>query len=218
MSYDLTLDKIRYQQQNKKWELFDEIDINMLNKIISSFDNKKGSKNDVNVKILNLIWNSKCDIILYMIKNSLKLGHVPSEWKISKITPIQKVIGSNKIEDRRPINTLPVYEQVLEEVVKIQLIKFIDDNRIINPEQSGFRKGHSCETALQHSIMRWRKNLDKGLYTGVVFVDFARAFETINRNKLLNILHNIGIQGTVLKWLKSYLSERKQRVKFQNCL
>lgn len=102
--------------------------------------------------------------------------------------------------------------------MKNQLEQFIKDNNILKPEQSGFRKNHSCETTIQHSFIKWRKNLDKGLFTGIVFVDFARAFETINRNKLLIILHRIGLRNTVFDWFKSYLLCRSQIVNFQGAL
>lgn len=100
--------------------------------------------------------------------------------------------------------------------MKNQLDKFVNINEIINPEQSGFRKCHSCETAVQQSIISWRKDLDKGLFIGVVFIDFARAFETINRSTLLKILHKLGIVGVVLQWFRSYLDKRKQKVKFKD--
>lgn len=49
---------------------------------------------------------------------------------------------------------------------------------------------------------------------GVLHIDFARAFETINRSKLIQILNELGIEGVVLDWFISYLTNRKQRVKF----
>ncbi|CAD6212388.1 GSCOCG00011015001-RA-CDS, partial [Cotesia congregata] len=53
---------------------------------------------------------------------------------------------------------------------------------------------------------------------GVLFIDLKKAFETINRHKLLQKLESIGIGGTVLMWFESYLSQRKQRVKFGNVM
>ncbi|CAG5102989.1 Protein of unknown function, partial [Cotesia congregata] len=58
-----------------------------------------------------------------------------------------------------------------------------------------------CETTIQHSIIKWRNNLDKGKLTGIIFVDFARAFETINRKKLLKILFKLGIRDTALVYM-----------------
>lgn len=71
---------------------------------------------------------------------------------------------------------------------------------------------------MQCSLIDWRNDIDNGLYVGVVFIDFARAFETINRDKLLTILNKLGIGGTVYDWFKSYLNNRKQVVQFNDCV
>ncbi|XP_057333661.1 uncharacterized protein LOC130672900 [Microplitis mediator] len=199
-----------------KWEVFEDVDYDIIDKVINGLDCRKGSKNEINARLVKLIWKTKSDIILYMIKSSLKFGIVPHDWKISTIIPIQKVAGSVRVEDLRPINTLPLYEQILEHIVKIQLSKFIDDNNIINPEQSGFRRNHSCETALQHSIINWRKDLDKGLFIGVVFVDFARAFETINRDILIQILYESGIDGVLGTDCKLFADDMRLAVSCNN--
>ncbi|CAD6224365.1 GSCOCG00011771001-RA-CDS, partial [Cotesia congregata] len=121
---------------------------------------------------------------------------------------------ANKLNDYfiESINEL----KILEEVVKTQLENFIEDNSILSQDQSGFRKSHSCETTLQNSIIDWRNELDKGLFVGIVYLDFARAFETINRKRLIEKMKSLGITGVVLKWFESYLFDRKQRVKFKN--
>lgn len=161
----------------------------------------------MNASIVQLVWKANNNVLLNMINTSLKFGVVSQIFKTSTITPLQKVKGTNKADEMRPVNTLPVSEQILEEVVKTQLDRCINSNKLISPEQSGFRKNHSCESTLQHSIIRWRKNLDKSLYTGVVFIDFARAFETICRIKLLKKLHRYGLRKTVYSWFGSYLTD-----------
>lgn len=105
-----------------------------------------------------------------MIKYSLELGIVPDEWKISTIIPIPKVKNSKDVKDMRPINTLPIYKQSLEEIIKSQLENYVEINKILCDEQSGIRKKFSCETALQNSFISWRHALDKGKYIGVVYI------------------------------------------------
>src|SRR5436190_13702128 len=51
---------------------------------------------------------------------------------------------------------------------------------------------------------------------GVIFMDLKRAFETVDRDRLVGKLYQYGIRGVALEWLRSYLSNRKQQVKFQN--
>ena len=78
--------------------------------------------------------------------------------------------------------------------------------------QFGFRKKHSTEHALLSIIEEVRKNLDNGIYSCGVFVDLEKAFDTVNHQILLSKLDHYGIRDNALKWLKSYLSNRKQFV------
>lgn len=111
---------------------------------------------------------------------------------------------------------MPTYEKILETVVYKQLLKYLNKNNTLVPEQSGFRENHSCETALQNVLNEWKINCDNKQKTGVVFLDFKRAFETIDRNKLIKKLDKYGIKSNVLKWFTSYLTDRTQQVKFNN--
>lgn len=199
-----------------KWKNFDEITVSQVNKIIESLDCKKGAKTEINASIINIIWETEKKAIMFMLKNSLTLGVVPEKWKISTVIPIQKVKGNDKVENLRPINTLPIIEQILEQLVKIQLENFLAVNNILNEEQSGFRKSHSCETALQNCFIDWRNALDNGQLVGLLCIDLAKAFETINRTELINTLESLGISHIVKDWFTSYLGKRQQRVKFKN--
>jgi len=56
----------------------------------------------------------------------------------------------------KPINILPIYEKVLELVVKEQIEKYLQDNKIITEYQSGFRKNHSCEIQAIQTVFDWK--------------------------------------------------------------
>lgn len=93
---------------------------------------------------------------------------------------------------------------------------YLEVNNILTVHQSGFRSNHSCETAIQLVIDDWKLLVNKGNIVGVIFMDLKRAFETVDRDRLLDKLYHYGIRGRVLEWLRSYLNNRKQQVKFQN--
>lgn len=101
-------------------------------------------------------------------------------------------------------------------MVNARLERFVEKYDILDDEQSGFRRMFSCESAIQGSLIDWREYLDKGFNVGIVFVDFMRAFETIDRIRLIEILRKLGLRGTVIQWFESYLSGRRQRVRYKN--
>lgn len=105
----------------------------------------------------------------------------------------------------RPINMLPLYEKVLELTVKEQLLNYLNVNKLLAAEQSGYRKNHSCETALNLVISKWKKQLESRKKIFAVFLDLKRAFETISREKLIAVLKQYGITGNVINWFSSYL-------------
>ena len=98
-------------------------------------------------------------------------------------------------------------------MIKHRLITFLDGNNIITDNQFGFRKSHSTELAvidIQNSLLR---NLDDNNMTCTIFLDLAKAFDSVNHTILLKKLERYGIRGTPLLLLKSYLTNRQHLTK-----
>lgn len=183
---------------------------------MNKLENKACTEDGINSEIMKKAWPHIDKQFVELINISLQTGEFPADWKNSLITPIQKVQNTIKANEFRPINVLPTFEKILETVVYKQLIKYVEKNNILVTEQSGFRESHSCETTLQNVLNEWKIKCDNKQKTGVAFLDFKRAFETIDRDKLIKKLNKNGIKGNVLKWFKSYLTDRTQQVKFNN--
>ena len=82
-------------------------------------------------------------------------------FKISDLFENFEKSGTNKLDEFRPINTLPILEKVIENIAANQISKYIDDNKLLSDRQSGFRSSHSCESALNFVIDKWKQALDK---------------------------------------------------------
>ncbi|XP_046750591.1 uncharacterized protein LOC124413848 [Diprion similis] len=206
----------RRGQEEPKHSEFREVTREEVRKIIQNMKDKKGTEEGITTKIIKMAWNSIEEVTVKLINKSLRDGVFLNNWKTSTIIPIPKITKTIKAEEYRPINMLPLYESILEKAAKNQLIEYIERSDILTDEQSGFRRNYSCETALQNTIIIWRKSLDRSKMIGVIFLDLKRAFETINRRLLLQKLANYGIMGTTWKWIKSYLENRTQQVKYGN--
>ena len=200
------------------FDSFNTITLYELKKIVNNLKNTSEDEDGISTKILKDTFQIIGNRLLDVINESLSTGILPSEWKTSVIVPVPKVTNTILCEEYRPINTVPVYKKTLEIVVKDQLLQFCDKYSIIVPNQSGFRKGHSCETVIINICDIWLKTLDNDEYVVAVFLDFRRAFETVDRNMLLNKLEKLGIRDRALHWFKSYLDNRYQKVKFNSYL
>jgi predicted ester cyclase len=172
--------------------------------------------NNVSLNVLLNILETIQIYLLDIINNVIIDGCYPSVWKTSKVIPIPKVKTPKDPQDFRPINILPLFEKILEIVLQKQILKYLKENSILYEMQSGFRENHSCESAIQYILGTWRKMAEDGKVTIAVFLDFKRAFETIDRELLLCKLKKYGFSDCSVKLLSSYLSDRKQYVYANN--
>ena len=78
--------------------------------------------------------------------------------------------------------------------------------------QSGFRKGHSCETQLLTTVDDFLRNLNSGLQTDVLFLDFKKAFDKVPHHRLCHKLSYYGIRNATLNWIQNFLTNRTQQV------
>lgn len=78
--------------------------------------------------------------------------------------------------------------------------------------QHGFMRGKSCETQLLEVYSEIGTALDSGIQSNMIFIDFSKAFDSVNHNLLLYKLNSMGFSGSLLKWFSSYLCDRRQRV------
>ena len=93
-----------------------------------------------------------------------------------------------------------------------QLINYIEKYDILCQFQFGFRIGRSTEQAIAEITDKLKKAIDNNLFTCGVFLDFAKAFDTVNHNILLTKMEKYGIRGLPLQWFTNYLTNRQQYV------
>ena len=101
--------------------------------------------------------------------------------------------------------------KVFERIVFDQLYTYFNENNLLHKNQSGFRKCHSTMTALIDATIEWLANMDQGKLNAVVYIDLAKAFDTISHEILLEKLHIYGVDTNSLSWFQSYLQDRKQK-------
>ena len=134
------------------------------------------------------------------------------------VTPILKNPSlTSEFSNLRPISNLQFISKLTEHAVFDQLQTHMLDHILYPLLQSAYRKSHSTETALikvQNDILM---KMDRQQITLFVLLDLSAAFDTIDHQVLLNRLRlSFGIRGYALEWIASYLSDRTQRVSFEN--
>ena len=143
---------------------------------------------------------------------SLQRGVFPAQWKAANIIPLFKKDDRQCKSNYRPVSLLNSLSKVLEKVVFIRLYNFLLGIGFVNPVQSGFRPGDSTVNQLLYLVHKTYEALEHGNEVRMIYLDISKAFDRVWHDGLLFKLKSIGIRDPLLAWLKSYLSDRKQRV------
>lgn len=147
---------------------------------------------------------------------SFEQGVVPNQLKKANITPIFKSGDPSIFSNYRPISVLPVFSKIFERLLHSRLLKYLTDKNIITDSQFGFRKKYSTELALAYTLDRITTEIDQKNHVIGLFLDFKKAFDTVNHQILLRKLHHYGIRGNENRLIENYLSNRSQCVKLND--
>ena len=181
--------------------------------IISKFDDdKKTGPNSVPQPLLKKIKKSIAKPLCNLFNMSFQEGRCPTFLKVSSVIPIFKKDSKLIVANYRPISLLSNINKILEKLMFARLYSFLESNKCIYDLQFGFRKKHSTNHALLNMTQQIKETMDKGNIAIGVFVDFQKAFDTVNHKILLSKLEHYGIRGIANSWFSSYLSNRQQYV------
>ena len=164
-------------------------------------------------KILKQYAVSLAPSICTIVNASIQQAVFPDAWKKSNVIPIWKSKGSKADPSNyRPISIIPVMGKILEKSVCKQLAAYCKDQCVIPPEQFGFRERSSVEIALLSATDKWLEDIDSGKMVGALLIDLAKAFDTVSHQQLLSELSSIHCSSKALSFVRSFLTNRVQRV------
>ena len=132
--------------------------------------------------------------------------------KIAKVIPVYKHGAQTDSSNYRPISVLSLLPKPIEKHIHKHMLKHLNDNKLLRPNQSGFRENRSCQAALTHLVGHWLHNINNSKFVGVLFVDIKKAFDVIRHDLLLRKLSLYGVSSSTLTFLSSYLADRHQCV------
>ena len=147
-----------------------------------------------------------------IFQRSLASGKVPQLWKMANITVIHKKGSKEEVSNYRPISLTCIASKLMEHIFKKNIMQHLLQHNLLVPNQHGFTNGRSCLTNLLQMVENCSESLDKGLPTDIIYMDFAKAFDSVPHVRLCHKLRAIGISGNVLQWIEDFLCNRKQRV------
>ena len=144
------------------------------------------------------------------------MGVFPDALKLTKVIPIHKANSKMIVSNYRPISLIPLFSKIFEKLMHKRIMDFLVKQNILSKKQYGFQKNKSTEHAILDLQSKIIDAFEKKERSCCIFLDFAKAFDTVNHSILIKKLNYYGIRGETLNWLQSYLSNRKQCVQIGN--
>ena len=203
-----------------KWKLpesiytfkFSRISVDDVYKLLSALPDR--SNNDIldfDAKLLRMTAPIIAPSLTMIFNASIINSYFVNDWKFAKVLPAYK--GKGSAQDKinyRPLSLVMHIAKILERIIQIQLMTYMDEHAFITIDQSAYLKKHSTQTSLHRLIDDILENRNNNEITGLCFLDIQKCFDTIDHTILLDKLSHYGIRTVELRWFQSYLTDRMQ--------
>ena len=170
-------------------------------KLIDNIDLAKSSAlGNLSTRLLRDAFECLTWELTYIYNISLDPGIFPVDWGIGLVTPIPKTSSDSKnAKDLRPITQISLPGKLLERIVHTQISTYLEENNIMYNNQHGFRSERSTTvfSALKDIYENWNMNL----ITTCIFIDFSRAFNSIDHDIFLCKLKLYGLSAKCIAFL-----------------
>ena len=188
-----------------------ETNVDEVVKYIKQLDVSKSSAIEgVSTRVFKVAFLAIPEKITVLFNKSLSLGIFPSRWKYAKVVPLPKAGDLTDVSNWRPVSLLPLPGKILEKTVHNRILNFFKDNHVLDERQGGFREGYSTTRTIVEFTEDLYMAMNNKQTTMAAFVDFKKAFDTVNHAILIKKLQKVGIRGLPCRWLTSYLNNRCQ--------
>lgn len=191
---------------------FKHVSVNKVSKTFKSLNSKTSSGCDgipVNIMIRAAKYISIP--ICCIINQCFEEGLFPNQLKFAEVKPLFKKGDRENPGNYRPVSILNSFSKIFEKVANNQISSFFETNFIFSSNQYGFRPDLNTNKAISHLLNHIARGLDESRSTAAVFCDLSKAFDCVSHDVLLDKLKFYNFSHKSLSWIKSYLSNRKQR-------
>ena len=159
-----------------------------VHKIINSLKNGAAGYDELSATILKMISSSITSPLAYFCNLSFDQGVFSKELKLANVIPLYKADDPCSFNNYRPISLLCVLTKVFEKVMYNRLVEYLDMLNILNDKQFGFRGLLWSCMALMALMDKLIDSLEIGEYVFGIFLDFSKAFDTVNHDIMLQKL------------------------------
>lgn len=163
-------------------------------------------------KVLHRLADTIAAPLAVIFDKLMEEGKVPQIWKDALVCPIFKKGKKGDAANYRPVSLTCVLGKVMEKVMRDHMVAHLLKNNLIRSSQHGSQQGRSTTTNLLEYLEKLTEFLDTGENFDIIYLDFAKAFDSVPKERLLCKLEGVGVGGKVLAWIREWLTGRRQKV------
>lgn len=189
------------------------VNISVVEKVLKELDAGKSMGPD---KLNPLLLKSMSKVfampLTLIFQESARSGKIPAVWKDARVTPLFKKGQKSSPSNYRPVSLTSIVCKCMEIIVRTSVIEHLVKNNLISDAQFGFRNGRSCILQLIDVMEEWSNYVECDENWDTIYLDFAKAFDSVPHQRLLHKVSAYGIRGKLLSWIKDFLTDRRQYV------
>ena len=174
--------------------------------------NKSAGPDGASPRILKELHTAIAEPLYNIFRKSIDQGKLPRGWKIGHVSPIFKKGDRHQAKNYRPVSLTSVVCKIMESIIRDKIMYHLVQNHLLTKYQHGFVKGRSCVTQILAVLDKWAEALDHGSKIDSVYLDFAKAFDSVPHKRLLMKMKSFGITGKLWTWIEDFLQARIQHV------
>ena len=176
--------------------------------------NKAHGHDDISIRMIKLCSKSVVKLLPMIFNNCIDTGTFPDIWKRSNKIPVHKKSDTQIIDNYRPVFLLSIFGKIFEKLLLYSIIDFLEENNLLNSNQSSLRPNDSFESQLPSIVHDIYSSFDcnPSLEVRGMLLDFSKAFDIVSHEGLLYKTQSIGISSTPSKLIERFLCGRYQRV------
>ena len=167
---------------------------------------------DIHPKLLYELRHELLEPLTKLFNLTIATGIIPQDWRDANVSPIFKKGSRAQANNYRPVSLTSIIGKIMECFIKDNIIRHLEKYKLLKDSQHGFISGRSCLTNIVEFFDNVTAKLDEGDAIDLIYLDFAKAFDKVPYIRLQKKLEAHGICGKLLNWVKSWLSNRRQRV------
>ena len=179
-------------------------------RVLAQLDSSKATGPDgISARVLKECSDVLAAPVSRLFQLLMKKGVQPDIWKLASVVPVHKRASRSILKNYRPVSLLCILSKVMETLVNRQVVNYLERHQLLSPHQYGFRRGLGTADLLIALHHEWAAAAGEGGAARLLAVDIAGAFDRVSHCGVIHKAESCGLRGDLLKWLRSYLSNRR---------